>query len=303
MPLPVALRPPLEVALARPVARSTGWPRRSPNGSTCMRSSRCWISSTAPSRSSPHESCWALRRPRPAQRRRQRSTRTPRPTGCGSPGCGREGHRYFPRMRDPVFAALTAQITAVEDALTPDRVREIVAGEFQQLPVARRTLDLLVASPGLLTAADPTSPPALARLLLRLVEAGARTIQAPGCVLCGQQRPLPRQLPSGRACNACSRRLTRRQGSCRRCGHTRVLKAGPDGIEYCLRCWKDMKPDSTDRIIIEVRRHRRIRHRAGGPPVAVRAGPPRPTDARTPRPRARVVRGAWCRVGAVRCFL
>ncbi|WP_424449828.1 hypothetical protein [Microbacterium arborescens] len=161
-------------------------------------------------------------------------------------------------MRDPVFAALTAQITAVEDALTPDRVREIVAGEFQQLPVARRTLDLLVASPGLLTAADPTSPPALARLLLRLVEAGARTIQAPGCVLCGQQRPLPRQLPSGRACNACSRRLTRRQGSCRRCGHTRVLKAGPDGIEYCLRCWKDMKPDSTDRIIIEIRRHRRI---------------------------------------------
>lgn len=161
-------------------------------------------------------------------------------------------------MHDPVFAALTAQIAAVEHELTPDRVLEIVTGEFQQLPVARRTLDLLVTSPKLLTAADPTTPPALARLLLRLAEAGATTIQAPGCVLCGQQRPLLRTLDNGRACDACGRRLARRQGPCRRCGRTRVLKAGPDGSDYCSRCWQDMKSGATDRIITEVRRHRRI---------------------------------------------
>lgn len=161
-------------------------------------------------------------------------------------------------MHDPVFAALTAQITAVEHELAPELVLEIVTGEFRQLPIARRTLDLLVTSPGLLTAADPSTPPALARLLLQLTDAGATTIQAPGCVLCGQQRPLLRALPNGRACDACSRRLARRQGRCRRCSHTRVLKAGPDGNDYCSRCWQDMKPDATGRIVAAVRRHRRV---------------------------------------------
>lgn len=89
-------------------------------------------------------------------------------------------------MHDPVFAALTAQIAAVERVLSRERIAEIVIGSFQQLPVARRTLDLVTTTPGLLTAADPQTTPALASLLLRLHEAGARTVQPPRCAHCGR---------------------------------------------------------------------------------------------------------------------
>ena len=53
-------------------------------------------------------------------------------------------------MLDPVFAALTTQIAAVEQALPRERIAEIVNGSFRQLPVARRTLDLVTQAPGLL---------------------------------------------------------------------------------------------------------------------------------------------------------
>lgn len=51
-------------------------------------------------------------------------------------------------MLDPVFAALTTQIAAVEQALPRERIAEIVNGSFRQLPVARRTLDLVTQAPG-----------------------------------------------------------------------------------------------------------------------------------------------------------
>ena len=47
-------------------------------------------------------------------------------------------------MHDPVFAALTAQIAAVEQGLSRERILEIVTGSFRQLPVARRTHDLKI---------------------------------------------------------------------------------------------------------------------------------------------------------------
>ena len=71
-------------------------------------------------------------------------------------------------MRDPVFAELTARITAVERILDPARIQEVVEASFKQLPVAKRTRDLVDASPQLLTSMDPHMPPALAGLLLRL---------------------------------------------------------------------------------------------------------------------------------------
>ena len=99
-------------------------------------------------------------------------------------------------MLDPVFAALTTQIAAVEQALPRERIAEIVNGSFRQLPVARRTLDLVTQAPGLLTAADPQTTPALASLLLRLHEAGARTVRPPRCAHCGGLRKLLQRTPT-----------------------------------------------------------------------------------------------------------
>lgn len=161
-------------------------------------------------------------------------------------------------MLDPVFTALTAQIAAVERTLPRERILEVVVGSFRQLPVARRTLDLVTMSPGLLTAADPRTPPALASLLLRLHEAGAHTVQPPGCAQCREQRKLLQVTSTGRICARCVRRLAARTGRCDRCGQTRRLQAGHGETEYCKRCWVDMKADAAERIIEEVHRHRRV---------------------------------------------
>lgn len=161
-------------------------------------------------------------------------------------------------MHDPVFAALTAQIAAVERVLSRERIAEIVIGSFQQLPVARRTLDLVTTTPGLLTAADPQTTPALASLLLRLHEAGARTVQPPRCAHCGALRQLLQVTPTGRICAPCGRRLAATSGLCGRCGQERRLQPGPGETAYCKRCWAEMKPEAGDRIVEEVRRHRRV---------------------------------------------
>lgn len=60
-------------------------------------------------------------------------------------------------MRDPVFDELTALIAAVEQVLGPARIQEIVEASFRQLSVAKRTRDLVDASPQLLTSLDPHS--------------------------------------------------------------------------------------------------------------------------------------------------
>lgn len=161
-------------------------------------------------------------------------------------------------MLDPVFAALTTQIAAVEQALPSERIAEIVNGSFRQLPVARRTLDLVTQAPGLLTAADPQTTPALASLLLRLHEAGARTVRPPRCAHCGGLRKLLQRTPTGRICAPCGRRLASRSGLCDRCGHTRRVQTGPGESAYCKRCWVDMKPEAAERIVEQVRRHRRV---------------------------------------------
>lgn len=161
-------------------------------------------------------------------------------------------------MRDPVLAALASEIAAVERALDPARIRAVVADSFRQIPVAKRTLDLVAASPELLTSMDPQMPPALASLLLRLKEAGSATVQPPGCVLCGQQRVLRRVLPQGRVCDPCGRRLEKIVGRCDRCRQERWLQPGPADKVYCKRCWSDMGRDARDRIVDEVRRHRRV---------------------------------------------
>ncbi len=161
-------------------------------------------------------------------------------------------------MRDPVFAALTAEIARVERTLPREQIFDVVIGSFRQLPVARRTLAVVVESPGMLTNEDPQIPPALGSLLLRLQQAGACTVQAPRCVLCGAQRVLRRVMPNGRACDPCCRYLEIPTGPCDRCGHTRRLQAGPGDTAYCMRCWREMKSHAADRIVAEVRRHRRV---------------------------------------------
>lgn len=161
-------------------------------------------------------------------------------------------------MHDPVFDALTAQIAAVERDLPRERIAEIVTGSFQQLPVARRTLDLVTTTPALLTAADPRTASALASLLLRLHGAGAQTVQPPRCAHCGALRTLPQTTATGRICAPCGRRLTAKTGTCGRCGRERRLQAGPGETAYCKRCWFDMKPEAAERIVEEVRRHCRV---------------------------------------------
>lgn len=161
-------------------------------------------------------------------------------------------------MRDPVFEELTALIAAVEQVLDPARIQEIIEASFKQLPVAKRTRDLVDASPQLLTSMDPHMPPALAGLLLRLRDAGAETVRPPGCALCGQQRALRQVIDQGRICNPCARRRTGRSGNCDRCHEERWLQSGPAGAAYCRGCWREMGRDARARIVDEVRRHRRV---------------------------------------------
>lgn len=161
-------------------------------------------------------------------------------------------------MLDPVFAALAAEIAAVEEVLDESQICAVVAGGFKQLPVARRTRDLIVASPELLTSMDPHMPPALAGLLLRLKDAGAVTVRPPGCGRCGEQRVLRRVVAEGRICDPCARRMEKIVGACDRCHEDRWLQPGPEDSVYCKRCWADMARDAPDLIVQEVRRHRRV---------------------------------------------
>ena len=161
-------------------------------------------------------------------------------------------------MRDPVFAELTAQITAVERVLDPARIQEVVEASFKQLPVAKRTRDLVDASPQLLASMDPHMPPALAGLLLRLRAAGAGMVRPPGCALCGQQRALVQVIEQGRICSPCARRRTGRTGRCDRCHEERWLQPGPAEAAYCRGCWREMGRDARAGIVDEVRRHRRV---------------------------------------------
>lgn len=161
-------------------------------------------------------------------------------------------------MLDQVCNDLTREISAVEKVLDREQIRAVVASSFRQLPVATRTLDLVTESPGVLTSMDPQMPPALASLLLRLKEAGAVTVKPPGCVLCGEQRTLRRVVAEGRVCDPCGRRLEKIVGPCDRCRQERWLQPGPGGAVYCKRCWAEMGRDARDRIVMEVRRHRRV---------------------------------------------
>ena len=161
-------------------------------------------------------------------------------------------------MRDPVFDAIADRVAAVERTLPRERIRGVVEATFTKPAPARRTLDLLEKSSEMLTAGSPKTPPALAKLLTGLREAGARTVQQPRCVKCGQARALRRVLPDGRACDPCGRYLEKPVGPCTRCGKTVRLQAGPAGRNYCRRCWKDMKPGAAARIVTATCVHRRI---------------------------------------------
>ncbi|MEV8274614.1 hypothetical protein [Microbacterium sp. NPDC077184] len=161
-------------------------------------------------------------------------------------------------MRDPVFEELTAAIAAVEEVLKHAEIGEIVAAHFRQLPVARRTRDLVLATPGVLTSMDPHMPPALAALLLRLKQAGAETVRPPACARCGQQKALPSRSPQGRLCGPCGRRLSERFGLCDHCRNERWLLLGPAESAYCRACWARMHRDARARVVEEVRRHRRV---------------------------------------------
>ena len=161
-------------------------------------------------------------------------------------------------MPDPVLDAIANRVAAVEETLPRERILHIVEASFRQLAPARRTLDALDEFPELLTAGSPKTPPALGKLLIRLREAGASTVQQPRCVICGQARVLSRVMPHGRACTACTRDLQKIVAPCARCRKTAQLQAGPAGLDYCRRCWQEMKPGAAARIVAVIRAHRRI---------------------------------------------
>lgn len=161
-------------------------------------------------------------------------------------------------MRDSVFEAIADRVATVERTLPRERILDVVEATFTRPAPARRTLELLDESPELLTAGSPKTPPALGKLLTGLRKAGARTVQQPRCVKCGQARTLRRVTPEGRTCDPCGRFLEKPVGPCTRCGKTVRLQAGPAGSDYCLRCWKDMKLGAAARIMTATREQARI---------------------------------------------
>lgn len=161
-------------------------------------------------------------------------------------------------MADQVFEQLTNLICSVESALSRLHVQEVVIDSFRQLPVARRTLGILEASPELLTSKDPHMPAAVAKLLRRLSQEGAQHIQPPECASCGQQRALRRLAPAGRICDPCSAAQKKMKGQCHRCKEERLVSKGPAKASYCRRCLNELSTEAPDRIINYVRVHQLI---------------------------------------------
>ncbi|GLY33396.1 hypothetical protein [Kineosporia sp. NBRC 101731] len=158
-----------------------------------------------------------------------------------------------------VLEAITLQIVAVERSLTHERIRQVVTIVFgRRHPLAVRTHDQLKRSPALLTEQNPHTPPAVQRLILQLIAAGAQSVHQPRCATCGEVKVLLRLLPAGRSCAACARLLQQRRGECSRCHKQVQIASGPDGCDYCKKCWRTMKPAAPEAIVAATRRHRRI---------------------------------------------
>lgn len=151
-------------------------------------------------------------------------------------------------VADPV-GAITALVSAVEDRLTPEHVREVVGGVVGGRAKSRQVAAALAARPAVLLDGLSPAPRAIADLLIALRKAGARSISAPCCAECGKSLRTIQRRGQDWYCAVCGPRPDR----CAACGELgRITTKDRAGRPRCQRCPDEDQRDPIASIVGQV---------------------------------------------------
>ncbi|MBV9161955.1 MAG: hypothetical protein JO281_10490 [Pseudonocardiales bacterium] len=149
---------------------------------------------------------------------------------------------------DPV-GLIVSLVTAAEDRLDPDRVREVVTGVVGGRAKSRHLAAALAARPAVLLDGLSPAPRAIADLLIALRKAGAGSISAPRCAQCGKLLRTFQRRGQDWYCAVCGPRPEQ----CSACGELRrVATRDHSGQPRCQRCPDEDRRDPIAVIVCQV---------------------------------------------------
>jgi len=157
--------------------------------------------------------------------------------------------------RSEALEAITDIVCSIEAALPRTLVRSTVGDAVPRHPHSLRLLAALQARPSLLVSAENDMPPALDRLIHKLLAEGATRLRLPACGHCSQERALNARDGAVRICNTCDTRRRRSQTTCASCRQLRRRRITVAGQHYCGTCWDTLAKDARTTLLIALRAH------------------------------------------------
>lgn len=135
-------------------------------------------------------------------------------------------------VSDPI-GLIVGLIEAVDHALAPERIREVVTAVAGGRAKSRRLAAALAERPEVLTDGRSPAPRVVAELLLALRAAGATTVCPPCCAECGKHLRSVQRRGQRWYCSVCNRRTE----PCAGCGNTRAISSRDRcGRPRCVNC-------------------------------------------------------------------
>lgn len=154
-------------------------------------------------------------------------------------------------IADPI-GVLCAAIEAVEDALSAERVREVVEAVAGGRAKRRQLAAAVVERPGVLEDGRSPAPRAVGDLLVALRRAGAVAISAPRCAGCSKELRTFQRRGADWCCTVCVAEPI----ECASCGNRRQLAMRDrEGRPRCSSCPPDDGTDPVDSICSVVATH------------------------------------------------
>jgi hypothetical protein len=151
-------------------------------------------------------------------------------------------------VADPV-GVIVSLVTAVDNGLGPDQVREVIAGVVGGRAKSRQVAAALAARSAVLRDGRSPAPRAIADLLIALRKAGAESIAAPRCAECAKPLRTFQRRCQDWYCAVCGPRPE----PCSACGeHGRIATRDRAGRPRCQRCPDEDRRDPIALITVQV---------------------------------------------------
>lgn len=161
-------------------------------------------------------------------------------------------------MREHTIDEITAILASVEAAVPAHQIREVVDLTLPKHPPALRALDALKRDGGLLTEGSPFTPPALEKIIARLLAVGATSLCHPRCAACGMARRLVKNTSDGRLCNSCAHPRHAVTEACSGCAQTKTIRCRVGEAMYCRQCWHEGTANAPREVFSAIMAHQHL---------------------------------------------